>query len=79
VRRIEVPPPPDPASAQATETFGRITGLLSRHDHGLTATELRAMLDEPIDRVQRALAEAVSARRVRRLGSRRNVRYVLNA
>ena len=71
-------PPPDPDLARREALLARIVAQLERHENGLTATELRALLEEPIEKVQRALADAALARRVRRIGARRNTRYLLN-
>ena len=73
------PPPPDPDTIEALAILERAVWVLGSAPLGLTAKELKDLLDEPIARVQRALAEGLRARRLRRLGARRNVRYVLNA
>jgi hypothetical protein len=59
--------------------LGRIVAAVTGQDDGLTAVELRAQLSERPERLQRALAAGLRARKIRRSGSRCQTRYLPNA
>jgi len=56
----------------------RIVVAVTGPEEGLTALELRAMLNERPERLQRALTAGLRARRIRRSGSRCQTRYLPN-
>jgi hypothetical protein len=68
--------PIDPPEVAALLT--RIVGLLGSREEGLTAQELRSELNERPERLQRAIAAGLRARKFRRSGSRCRLRYILN-
>lgn len=77
-----VRPRPVPALAidpEIQELLGRIVAAVAGQEDGLTAVELRAQLSERPDRLQRALAAGLRARKIRRSGSRCQTRYIRNA
>jgi len=57
---------------------GTIVTAVTAAEEGLTALELRVALNEKPDRLQRALASGLRSRRIRRLGSRCQTRYMAN-
>jgi hypothetical protein len=56
----------------------RIVIAVTGPEDGLTALELRALLNERPDRLQRALSAGLRARKIRRSGSRCQTRYLPN-
>jgi hypothetical protein len=56
----------------------RIVIAVRGPEDGLTAVELRALLSERPDQLQRALLAGLRARRIRRSGSRCQTRYLPN-
>ncbi len=71
-----VAPHDDPATREA---LARVASLLAGAPSGLTLTQMRLALASDTEPLQRALAAGLRARRVRRLGSRSTLRYVLNS
>jgi hypothetical protein len=63
---------------QIVELVGRIEAAVAASEEGLTALELRVAFNEKPDRLQRALAAGLRLRRIRRLGSRCQTRYMAN-
>jgi len=76
--REEEPAAPRPIEPEIAELLGRIASMVAVHEDGLTAVELRAMLSERPERLQRALTAGLRARRIRRSGSRCQTRYLAN-
>ena len=73
------PEPELPVDAPETlDLLARAAWVLQRSSAGLTLTELRLMLSEPTDALQRALAAGLRTKQLRRLGSRSKLRYALN-
>jgi hypothetical protein len=56
----------------------RIVAAVANSEEGLTALEMRVQFNERPDRLQKALAAALRARRIRRSGSRCQTRYLAN-
>jgi hypothetical protein len=56
----------------------RVTGLLETTAEGITALELRRMLEASPDALQLALAAGVRRQLLRRTGARGHMRYLLN-
>jgi hypothetical protein len=84
-RTPEAPPPPPAPRAEAPvdspetlDLLARIAWVLGDARGGMTVTELRVALSEKTDVVQKALFAGVRSRRLRRLGSRNQLRYVVN-
>ena len=79
-------PPPQPELVDATpvdptgtlDLLARVVWLLGSEAHGLGLTELRALLSEPADSLQRALAAGLRTKRLRRVGAHNKLRYLLN-
>ncbi len=70
-----------PAIIDAPETIqlvNRIVAAVASSEEGLTALEMRVQFNERPDRLQKALAAALRARRIRRSGSRCQTRYLAN-
>ena len=72
-----------PAPALAIEPeiqalLSRIVSAVTGQEDGLTAVELRALLNERPERLQRALAAGLRGRKIRRSGSRCQTRYLPN-
>jgi hypothetical protein len=75
----------EPSPARPLHVEPEIRALLARivtavdgQAEGLTAVELRAMLKERPEHLQRALAAGLRERKIRRTGSRCQTRYLLN-
>ena len=56
----------------------KIVEAVTSTEEGLTAVELRALLSERPERLQRALAAGLRGRKIRRSGSRCQTRYLPN-
>ena len=56
----------------------KIVEAVTPIEEGLTAVELRALLNERPERLQRALAAGLRGRKIRRSGSRCQTRYLPN-
>ena len=70
-----------PAVIDAPETLalvGKIVAAVANSDEGMTALEMRIQFNERPDRLQKALAAALRAKRIRRSGSRCQTRYLAN-
>jgi hypothetical protein len=70
-----------PVVLDAPETIAlvnRIVAAVAKSEEGLTALEMRVQFNERPDRLQKALAAALRARRIRRSGSRCQTRYLAN-
>jgi hypothetical protein len=74
-QRAAVLPAVDPEIQALLE---RIVSAVTGPEDGLTALELRAMLNERPERLQRALTAGIRGRRLRRSGSRCGTRYLPN-
>jgi hypothetical protein len=61
------------------ELLARIVAAVTGPEDGLTAVELREQLNERPDRLQRALAAGLRARKIRRSGSRCQTHYLPNS
>ena len=86
-RSHPAPPPPAPSPpvervrVNLPETFdllSRIAWLLRGNAAGLSLPQLRGLLAEPSDSLQRALAAGLRSKRLRRVGAHNKLRYVLN-
>jgi hypothetical protein len=72
---------PTPVLAVDPETqalLSKIVEAVTPIEEGLTAVELRALLNERPERLQRALAAGLRGRKIRRSGSRCQTRYLPN-
>ena len=69
--------PLDPPEVR--EGLERVASALEGLAVGLSVTELRLGLGETTDALQRALALGLRTKRLRRVGARNKLRYVLNA
>jgi hypothetical protein len=86
VRSHPAPPPaPSPPVErvrvdlpETLDLLSRITWLLRGNAAGLSLTQLRGLLAEPSDSLQRALAAGLRSKRLRRVGAHNKLRYVLN-
>jgi hypothetical protein len=77
--RTREEPRPSPADApEIVALVTRIVAAVTASEEGLTALELRLAFNERPDRLQRALASGLRSRRIRRLGSRCQTRYLAN-
>ncbi len=74
---LEPEPPAD--SVETLDLLARVLWILENATLGLTLTELRLMLSEPTDSLQRAVALGLRTRQLRRLGSRSKLRYARSA
>jgi hypothetical protein len=72
-----VPPSPN-GTPQVLDLLERLLGALGEREEGLTALELRVALAASPDLLQRAIAVGLRDRRMRRVGSRCKLRYLLN-
>ena len=72
-----VAPPLDPPEVR--EALERVASALEGVAPGLTVTELRLGLGETTEALQRALGLGLRTKRLRRVGARNKLRYVLNA
>jgi hypothetical protein len=68
----------EPADSPTLEALARVIEALKGNHAGLTMPELRRKLPDPIEVLARAIAAGLKARRLRRLGSRNTLRYVVN-
>ena len=78
---LPAPPPAENAPTDSPETLdllARIVWLLGSAVQGLPLGELRVLLSEPSDSLQRALAAGLRTKRLRRVGAHSKLRYVLN-
>ncbi|HEY2514303.1 MAG TPA: hypothetical protein VGI39_25725 [Polyangiaceae bacterium] len=69
--------PLDPPEVR--EGLERVASALEGAVAGLTVTELRLGLGQTTEALQRALALGLRTKRLRRVGARNKLRYVLNA
>ncbi len=67
-----------PIEPEIQALLARIVEAVIPQEEGLTAVELRALLNERPERLQRALAAGLRGRRIRRSGSRCQTRYLPN-
>jgi hypothetical protein len=74
-QRAAMPPVVDP---EILALLDRIVAAVTGPEDGLTAVELREMLSERPERLQRALTAGLRARKIRRSGSRCQTRYLPN-
>jgi hypothetical protein len=74
-QRASTPPAVAPEILALLE---RIVAAVTGPEEGLTAVELREMLSERPERLQRALTAGLRGRRIRRSGSRCQTRYLPN-
>ncbi|HEY2513021.1 MAG TPA: hypothetical protein VGI39_19270 [Polyangiaceae bacterium] len=74
---VEAPPPPA-VEPEIAELLDRVASAVGAREEGMTAVELRVLLSERPDRLQRALSAGLRARKIRRNGSRCQTRYLLN-
>ncbi len=78
VRPVEVARPSPLETPEIVALVARIVAAVSKSEEGLTALEMRLAFNERPDRLQRALAAGLRTRRIRRLGSRCQTRYLAN-
>ncbi len=64
---------------ETSALLDRIVTLLERVAAGLALAELRALLAEPAESLQRALNAGLRLRRLRRVGAHNKLRYLSNA
>lgn len=77
---VEVDPPPPPSvEPEIAALLERVASAVGAREEGMTAVELRVLLSERPERLQRALTAGLRARKIRRNGSRCQTRYLLNA
>jgi hypothetical protein len=84
-RGDEAPPAPAPQPASGPvdspatlDLLARVVWLLRSAASGLSLSELRTLLSEPVETLQRALAAGLRTKRIRRVGAHNKLRYVLN-
>jgi hypothetical protein len=85
--QIAAPPTPAPlpplprVRADLPETvdlLARIAWLLRGNTAGLSLPQVRSLLSESSDALQRAIAAGLRSKRLRRVGAHNKLRYVLN-
>jgi hypothetical protein len=78
VRTVDEARPSPVEAPEIVALVARIVAAVTTSEEGLTALELRLAFNERPDRLQRALAAGLRTRRIRRLGSRCQTRYLAN-
>jgi hypothetical protein len=68
----------DVPAQETIELLARIESLLGGAPLGRPLSELRALLSEPTEVIQRALVVGIRMKRLRRVGAHNKLRYVVN-
>jgi hypothetical protein len=82
--QTRAPPAPLPLARvrvdlpETTDLLARITWLLRGNTAGLSLPQVRSLLSESSDALQRAIAAGLRSKRLRRVGAHNKLRYVLN-
>jgi hypothetical protein len=63
---------------ETMDLLARIAWLLRGNTAGLSLPQVRSLLSESSDALQRAIAAGLRSKRLRRVGAHNKLRYVLN-